>query len=138
MLVVLSTLPAKATEVVVVCKLASERDTRRPDVPPKSVDKEFVLKFDDVEKRVTYIAGPAIRVIDEPMAKYNFDNEISFLGDSVVRGVGPGIFRYSGTVSRLTGKIVLNQLWLDPNGIGIKSVPWLEDTGTCVAGPRKF
>lgn len=135
---------AAASEVVVICNLTLvEKFSVNPTndelaQKPQPTSREFVLKFDDVQKRVTYIGGEAIQVKPLPDFQSRFENEIVFLGDSLVTFDGT-IMRYSGGLSRLTGKIMLRTTYLrasdgnrDPSRLSEKA------TGTCTAGPRKF
>lgn len=140
-------LHAAPSDTVVVCQLTSEKvySARQPTLEeaeqkPRPIHEEFVLKFDDAAKRVTYIAGQAIEVKPETISDNNerFENEILFIGDS--RVIHDGVhLRYSGEVSRLTGKIVLRSLYLNAvTGERSYAQPWIEKTGICAAGPRKF
>lgn len=131
--------PAIAEEVVVICTLNQKRDTSSLD-HPKTTNEEFVLKFDDAQKRVTYLAGQAVRVRDSSEFRDRFDNEIIFNGDSLM--IDDGFTRYSGSISRLTGRIKLMRTSLRKDGT-IDRRPGYGDGqhemyGTCVAGPRKF
>lgn len=127
------------SDTVVICRLISEKvvsDPADPHQKPRQINEEFVLKFNDAEQIVTYIAGPAIRI--SPTDKFDFENRIYFLGDSVIEMDGL-IMRYSGEINRLTGNIRLGQLYLNASDRQRSyRRPWFEKVGTCTAGPRKF
>ena len=80
----------------------------------------------------------AIQVEPLPDFQSRFENEIVFLGDSFVTYNGT-ILRYSGSLSRLTGKITLHTTYLRASDRKRDPSLLSEDaTGTCTAGPRKF
>lgn len=109
-----SAISAAPTDTVVLCQLTSERhhDGRGSSLEevtqkPRAIHEQFVLKFDDAKRRVTYIANPLVAVKPNPPGlDENFENMIFFAGDSgaVVDGL---IARYVGSISRLTGDMAL-------------------------------
>jgi hypothetical protein len=137
---------AAASELVVICRLTqvkkwSVNSLASDELFQKAqpIDQEFVLKFDDVEKRVTYVGGEGIMVIPQPDFKDRFDNEIIFQGDGFPLAPEGIFLRYSGEISRLTGRVTMRTTWLRASD-GRRDPSRLQEeaTGTCTAGPRKF
>ena len=126
-----------SNDVVLTCTLTDANDYGSFD-PSKhrAISKAFVIVFNDNEKAVSYVGGPAMSITTDPVWKTIFQNQIEFTADAAPQADGT-ILRYSGAVNRLTGKIYLYTLYVRNKSI-VQSLPNTEETGSCLSGTRKF
>ena len=80
--------PAIAEETVVNCTMMTRRDVSTvedalaPASKPASHELEFVIKFDDTQRKVTYVAGPAVHVV--PFEENSFFVNKEYFQNSIV------------------------------------------------------
>jgi hypothetical protein len=134
-IIALSVFPVAAAEIVLDCTLDQwSRIDGVDNVPRQNNPKvTFAIAFDDASNRVTYIMAPVVKILDTGNSVRK--DEIDFAGEFVI---GSTIHKHSGNVSRLTGRLTTFDEHVDEWGRRIESTPWILQTGTCVAGPRKF
>jgi hypothetical protein len=130
------------TDVVLNCTLTSSVDGPNILAAPRAINENFVVAFNDDSKRVTFIAGPLIRV--EHTDERHREGELRFWDEQIATsGLTSPNFRpdrsynrINVTLNRLPGTILVSQFHVFPDGR--PAVLEYERRGTCVAGRRKF
>ena len=134
-IITLSVFPVAGAEIVLDCTLDQwSRIDGVDHVPrPNNPAVTFAIAFDDASNRVTYIMAQIVKILDTGNSVRK--DETDFVGEFVIGGT---IHKHSGNISRLTGRVTTFDEHVDERGRRIESTPWILQTGTCVAGSRKY
>jgi hypothetical protein len=127
--------PATAAEVALVCSLVSEEALVGREGPPKEIQEQFIVKFDDVRNKITYFMSSDNKFVSNVGSAASLSFEVD--GPPGL-APGGGFIKYWGLINRFTGTIWLHQLYRDKDGNIVNLPSPLRKKGTCKTSARKF
>jgi hypothetical protein len=127
--------PATAAEVTLVCSLVSEEALFGREGPPKEIQEQFIVKFDDAGNKITYFMSRDNKFVSNIGSAESMSFEVE--GPPGL-APGGGFIKYSGLISRSTGTIWLHQLYRDKDGNVAHLPSPLRKKGTCKTSAQKL
>lgn len=127
--------PATAAEVALVCSLVSEEALVGREGPPKEIQEQFIVKFDDVRNKITYFMSGDNKFVSNVGSAESLGFEVD---GTPSLAPGGGFIKYWGLINRSTGTIWLHYLYRDKDGNIVNLPSPLRKKGTCKTSARKF
>jgi hypothetical protein len=127
--------PATAAEVALVCSLVSEEALVGREGPPKDIQEQFIVKFDDVRNKITYFVSGDSKIVSNVGSAGSLGFEVD--GPPSL-APGGGFIKYWGLINRSTGTIWLHELYRDKDGNIVNLPSPLRKKGTCKTSAQKF